>query len=84
MLRRLVAIAAIGLLCLLAIQPVRAYRDAQGRLEGARAQLVEARTDHARLAKDRRRADSPAALEREARRLGYVRRGETPFVVAGT
>lgn len=84
MLRRLAAIAAVALLCLLAIQPVRAYRDARERLDTARAELTDARLVHAKLARERKRADSPAFLEREARRLGYVRRGETPFVVSGT
>jgi hypothetical protein len=81
--RRIVLVVTAIILAILFIQPVRAYRDANAHLRTARAQLANARADRERLGRDLAMAGTPGALLREARRLGYIYPGETPYVIQG-
>ena len=76
-------IAVLGLVLYLYIGPaaswVSAYREA-GR---KRAEVAALKAENARLRKSRRELKDPAALEREARRLGMVKAGEKSYVIEG-
>jgi Septum formation initiator len=76
----ILAITAVAL-AVLFIQPVRAYRAAQDHHRRAEASLARAKTDHAALARRVAESDTRAAMVAEARSLGFVFRGETPFIV---
>jgi cell division protein FtsB len=58
---------------------VSAYREA-GR---KRAEVAALKGENRRLRERRRELQDPAALEREARRLGMVKAGEKAYVVQG-
>jgi len=81
--RRIVLLIVLVLLGGLFVQPLRGYRDADQGLERARADLREARQQHAALKRELDALDSRAALVAEAREQGYIFPGETPFAVAG-
>jgi cell division protein FtsB len=76
-------IAVLGLVLYLYIGPaaswVSAYREA-GR---KRAEVAALKAENARLRERRRELKDPAALEREARRLGMVKAGEKSYVIEG-
>jgi hypothetical protein len=79
--RRIVLAVTATLLVILFVQPVRAYRNAHAHLHTAQGQLANARAEHDRLTRDLAFAGTPGALLREARRLGYIYPGETPWVI---
>ena len=76
-------IAVLGFVLYLYIGPaaswVSAYREA-GR---KRAEVAALKAENARLRERRRELKDPAALEREARRLGMVKAGEKSYVIEG-
>jgi cell division protein FtsB len=80
---RWLGVAVVAFVAFLYSQPLRSYlstRDAWA----SRAQ--EVRLLHAQKLRLERRlvdADTPAALTREARRIGYVKPGERLFIVKG-
>jgi hypothetical protein len=80
--RRIVLALTAVVLAILFVQPVRAYRNAHAHLRTAQAQLAGVRTEHDRLQRELAAAGTPGALVREARRLGYIYPGETPWVIA--
>jgi cell division protein FtsB len=60
-----------------ALNWVSTYREA-GR---KRAEVADLRAENRELREQRRRLRDPAALEREARRLGMVKAGEKSYVI---
>ena len=78
--RVILAITAV-VLAVLFIQPIRAYRAAQDHHRRAEAALARANADHADLARRVADSDTRAAMVAEARSLGFVFRGETPYIV---
>ncbi len=76
-------IAVLGFVLYLYVGPaaswVSAYREA-GR---KRAEVAELRAENAKLRERRKELRNPAALEREARRLGMVKAGERAYVIEG-
>jgi cell division protein FtsB len=76
-------IAVLGFVVYLYIGPaanwVSAYREA-GR---KRAEVAELKAENKRLRERRKELRDPAALEREARRLGMVKAGERSYVIEG-
>ncbi len=76
-------IAVLGFVLYLYVGPaaswVSAYREA-GRKRAAVAAL---KAENAKLVERRKELRDPAALEREARRLGMVKAGERAYVIEG-
>lgn len=62
-----------------ALSWISTYREA-GR---QRAQVAELRVENQRLRERKAALASPGALEREARRLGMVKKGERAYIVEG-
>jgi cell division protein FtsB len=80
---RWAGVAALALVALLYYRPLNAYLHSSKALDARRA---EVRALDAQKRSLERRLDvstSVAALEREARRLGYVRPGEHLYIVKG-
>jgi cell division protein FtsB len=82
-LHRWLALAALLLIGLLYYSPVRSYFETRGALAGRLAEVKELRRERAALARGLAERTSAATLERQARRLGFVRPGERLFVVKG-
>jgi hypothetical protein len=81
--RRWLAVGALVLFALLYYRPLKAYVDARSEL-GHRTQVVrQLQSDKARLEHRLGSSTSLATLSREARALGYVRKGEHLFIVKG-
>lgn len=80
---RWAAIAALALVGLLYVHPIRAYLDTR-RAEQARSAEVRALEQTERRLEHRLAVSaSHAALVRQARRLGYVKPGERLYIVKG-
>ncbi len=81
--RRWLAVGALVLFALLYYRPLKAYVDARSEL-GHRTQVVrQLQSDKVRLEHRLGSSTSLATLSREARALGYVRKGEHLFIVKG-
>ena len=80
-------LARVALLCVLAgllvlyIGPARNYVSALGQAKARDAEVQRLEREQARLKARRAALRRPGTLEREARRLGYVKPGERPYVV---
>jgi hypothetical protein len=82
-LRRWLAVGALVLFALLYYRPLKAYVDARTEL-GHRSQVVhQLQADKKQLEQKLGSSTSLATLSREARALGYVRKGEHLFIVKG-
>ena len=62
-----------------AVRWVQTYREAGKQRE----QVAEARAENQRLRARKAELSAPGSLEREARRLGMVKRGERAYIVQG-
>ena len=80
-LRRWLAVGALVLVALLYFRPLKAYVDARGQL-GQRQAVVQ-RLERQKAGLERRlgSSQSVATVAREARALGYVKKGEHLFIV---
>ena len=78
--RVILAVTAVAL-AVLFIQPIRAYRAAEDHHRRAEISLARAQEDHAALARRVAESGTRAAMAAEARSLGFVFRGETPYIV---
>lgn len=72
----------VGLLALY-VGPARSFWTTRGEAAQKRAEVQQLQRENDRLRKRRNALRDPAALEREARRLGMVRPGERAYVVKG-
>jgi cell division protein FtsB len=63
------------------VYPTRTFVDQRNDTNKARAQLSLLRSENAKLAREAKLLQSDAEIERRARQFGFVRPGETPFVV---
>jgi cell division protein FtsB len=81
--RRLVALALLVLLALLYAGPLRSYYNKRGLVDRQRAQVEQLRSQESRLERQVKYAATREAVEREARRLFYVKPGEHLYVVKG-
>ncbi len=68
-------------LAVLFIQPIQAYRAASDHHRRAELALVRVKSEHDDLARRAAESGTRGALVAEARSLGFVFRGETPFIV---
>jgi cell division protein FtsB len=74
-------LCVLGVILLLYVSPAKHWIEQSGTLSHQRAELSELNRDNARLKRRVRELRDPGALEREARRLGMVKRGERSFVI---
>lgn len=65
------------------IGPTRAWISAYQEAGVKRSEVAALKARNTELKAERERLRSPDAIEREARRLGYVRAGERSYVVEG-
>lgn len=80
---RWLGIAVIGFVAFLYSQPVRSYLSTRDNLTSRAQEVRVLREQKLRLERKLADADAPAALTREARRIGYVKPGERLFIVKG-
>jgi len=80
---RWLAVAVIGFVAFLYSQPLRSYFDTRHALADRAQEVRGLRSQKQELERRLAEADTPAALIREARRLGYVKPGERLFIVKG-
>jgi cell division protein FtsB len=76
-------VGAILLVCLLYARPLRSYLNAKHDLSSRAAEVRSLAAEKRDLQHRLAQASTPAALERQARRLGLVRPGERLFIVKG-
>lgn len=81
--RRWLAVAAVALVALLYVRPLRAYLEARDQLASRRAEVQTLVAEKRLLERRLTVSTSLSELEREARRLGYVRPGEHLYIVKG-
>lgn len=82
-LRRWLAVAALGLVAFLYYHPLTSYLETRGEAGRAAAEVRELEAEKARLEARLAAQTSTEALVREARRLAYVQHGERLFIVKG-
>jgi cell division protein FtsB len=81
---RLGRVALLGVLAgllILYIGPARSYVQALGQANARNAEVRQLEREHDRLEARRRALGKPGVIESEARRLGYVKPGERPYVI---
>jgi hypothetical protein len=81
--RRWAAIGALALVGLLYVKPLRAYLQTRHALDTRRAEVHALEAQKWSLEHRLAVSSSLTTLEREARRLGYVRPGEHLYIVKG-
>ncbi len=81
--RRWLAVGALVLVALLYYRPLQAYLDARGQLDGRNAAVKRLQNEQAALERRLQASSSLQVLAREARSLGYVRKGEHLLIVQG-
>jgi cell division protein FtsB len=80
---RVALLAVLGIILLLYLSPAKHWIE-QSRTAGAQhKELQRLQAEHQRLERRARALRDPAAVERQARRLGMVRRGERAYVIEG-
>jgi cell division protein FtsB len=82
-LRLLWAVATLGAAVYLYYRPLASYVETRGDLVARRAEVEALRAARAQLEARLARSTSLDSIEREARRIGYVKPGERLFVVKG-
>ena len=80
---RWLAVAAIVLVALLYARPLRSYLSTKHDLARKTADVQALKAENRELQHRLADANTPQALQREARRLGLVRPGEQLFIVKG-
>ncbi|MCX6369683.1 MAG: septum formation initiator family protein [Solirubrobacterales bacterium] len=80
---RLVVLSVCVLVVLLYVRPLAAIWSARGEAVTRGANVTKLQREHNLLSKRVEALKNPAALEREARRLGMVKPGEKAYVVKG-
>jgi cell division protein FtsB len=80
---RWLAVVGLALLAFLYYRPLHSYVATRSALGERRTEVAALRAKHRALERRLRAAASATALEREARRLGFVRPGERLFIVKG-
>jgi cell division protein FtsB len=78
---RFALLAVLALLLFLYVGPARSYLHARGESQRRNAEVQRLQGEYNRLEARRRALSNDAVLEREARRLGYVRPGERSYVI---
>jgi cell division protein FtsB len=76
-------IAVLGLILYLYIGPAATWVSTYKEAKRKRAEVAALKAENRRLVDRRRELRDPAALERQARRLGMVKAGEKSYVIEG-
>ena len=80
---RWLALGGVALVAVLYVQPLRTYLDTRNHLLGRQGEVEQLRAQRDGLQKRLALSTSTTSLSLEARRLGYVKRGEHLFIVKG-
>ena len=80
---RWLAVAVVAFIAFLYSQPLRSYVSTKDTLAQRTAEVEQLRAQKVRLERRLAEMDTPQAVTREARRLGYVKPGERLFIVKG-
>ena len=80
---RWLAVAVVAFIAFLYSQPLRSYVSTKDTLAQRTAEVQQLRAQKLRLERRLAEMDTPQAVTREARRLGYVKPGERLFIVKG-
>ena len=80
---RVALLLVLLLIVYLYVGPVRSWWSTWQDSKAKQAQVERLERENAELQARRKALGTPAALEREARRMGMVRPDERPFVVRG-
>ena len=78
---RMALLGTLGVILLLYISPAKHWIEQSGTARAQKHELEELTAENERLEQRARELRDPAALEREARRLGMVRVGERAYVI---
>jgi cell division protein FtsB len=78
---RLALVAMLGVIVLLYVSPVKHWVQQSGTKQDQQQRLDQLQQENARLESRLRYLKRPDSVDREARRLGMVKRGERAFVV---
>jgi len=78
---RIALLCVLGMLVVLYVGPARSYVQALGEAKVHNAEVRQLQLEHSRLEARAKALRNPAVIEAEARRLGYVKPGERPFVI---
>lgn len=74
-------VGTLGVILLLYISPAKHWIEQSGTARAQKGELEELTAENQRLEQRAKELRDPAALEREARRLGMVRVGERAYVI---
>jgi cell division protein FtsB len=74
------SVVLIGLLFAF-VYPTRTFLDQRSQTQKARTQLDILQSENKRLAREAKRLQGSAEIERRARQFGLVKPGERPFVI---
>lgn len=80
---RWLALAVIAFVGFLYYQPLRSYLETRDALSQRRNEVRSLQAEKRSLERRLANGDTPEALAREARKLGYVKPGERLFIVKG-
>jgi len=80
---RWLAVGVVAFIAFLYSQPLRSYLSTRDALARRSEEVHQLRAQKIRLERRLAEADTPQAVTREARRLGYVKPGERLFIVKG-
>ena len=80
---RWLAVGVVVFIAFLYSQPLRSYLSTKDTLSQRTAEVQQLRAQKVRLERRLAEMDTPQAVTREARRLGYVKPGERLFIVKG-
>ena len=83
LLRRWLAVVAVGLIGYAYYHPLRSWLETRQELSSRRAEVAQLASEKRALLERFQASTSMNALAREARRLGFVRPGEHLFIVKG-
>ena len=78
---RLALVAMLGVIVLLYLSPVKHWIQQSGTKQDQQQRLDQLKQENARLESRLHYLKRPDSIDREARRLGMVKRGERAFVV---
>lgn len=76
-------IAILGFVLYLYVGPAATWVSTYREAERKRSEVAALKVENARLQARREELGDPAALEREARRLGMIKAGEKSYVIEG-
>ncbi len=79
--RAAVLVLVLAVLAVSYASSLRAYLQQRDHLDSLEAEITERQAAIAELKAEDERGDDPAYVQQRARELGYVMRGETPYVV---